>query len=146
MRKEAAMRAARSPRWWAALAVAVMLVTVAPDSGAAGAPRHCPSGHVALTFDDGPHPVYTPQVLDILAARKVQATFFVIGQLVSLRPHIVGQTAADGHVIANHTWAHEQLTGLSDAAVAATIERASHRRPAEGRTSSVRPTVRQTSA
>jgi peptidoglycan-N-acetylglucosamine deacetylase len=124
MRKEAAMRAARSPRWWAALAVAVMLVTVAPDSGASGAPRHCPSGHVAVTFDDGPHPVYTPQVLDILAARKVQATFFVSGQLVSLRPHIVARTAADGHVIANHTWAHEQLTGLSDAAVAATIERA----------------------
>jgi len=66
-----------------------------------------------LTFDDGPHPVYTPQVLDVLARHGARATFFVVGRLAQAYPDIIQRIAAEGHTLANHTWNHEDLSGLS---------------------------------
>lgn len=61
---------------------------------------------VALTFDDGPHPIYTPQVLDILDQYQAKATFFMIGSRMEEYPDIVKEVAARGHLIANHTYTH----------------------------------------
>ncbi len=65
-----------------------------------------------LTFDDGPHPTYTPQVLDVLAEHGAKATFFVIGSLVQRHPDLLDRILAEGHTVANHTWNHESLAGL----------------------------------
>lgn len=72
---------------------------------------------IALTFDDGPSPVYTPQVLSILQRYKVHATFFCIGEWVQLYPSLVQETFRAGNVIGDHTWSHPDLTRLSAYAV-----------------------------
>lgn len=61
---------------------------------------------IALTFDDGPHPVYTPQVLALLKQHGVKATFFCIGKHAAQHPEIVQQIHAAGHVVANHSFTH----------------------------------------
>lgn len=66
-----------------------------------------------LTFDDGPHPVYTPQVLDVLARHGVQAMFFVVGSLAEANPGIIQRILDEGHTLGNHTWNHEALGGLT---------------------------------
>lgn len=60
-----------------------------------------------LTFDDGPSPKVTPQILDILKKNDIKATFFLIGELVQYYPDIVKREVAEGHLIANHTYSHE---------------------------------------
>ncbi len=64
----------------------------------------------ALTFDDGPHPVYTEQLLDGLKERGVQATFFVTGEHAELHPDLIRRMRDEGHLIGNHTYSHIQLT------------------------------------
>ena len=64
---------------------------------------------IALTFDDGPHPRYTPEILSILSAYGVRATFFVIGQNVEFYPALISQIQAGGHEIGNHTYHHRRL-------------------------------------
>lgn len=64
---------------------------------------------VALTFDDGPHPVSTPKLLDILREKGVSATFFVIGERAERYPDIVRRAHAEGHLVCNHTWSHPPL-------------------------------------
>lgn len=64
---------------------------------------------VALTFDDGPDPIYTPKLLDLLREKGVKVTFFVIGKRVERYPEIVRRASAEGHLIANHTWSHYSL-------------------------------------
>jgi len=64
----------------------------------------------ALTFDDGPHPVYTPRLLRILENYEVRATFFMVGEFASRHPAIVKMAARAGHVIGNHSWNHQNLT------------------------------------
>ena len=64
---------------------------------------------VALTFDDGPHPSYTEQLLDGLKKREVKATFFVTGEHASLHPDIIERMDEEGHLIGNHTYSHMQL-------------------------------------
>lgn len=86
-------------------------------------PRPCSAGLVALTFDDGPGPSVTPDLLSLLKRRKVPATFFVVGQRVAVAPALVRREAREGHTIANHTYAHESLTSLSDAGVRSTLSR-----------------------
>lgn len=61
---------------------------------------------VALTFDDGPHPVYTPQILDVLEKYHAKATFFVIGKHAESYPEIIKRQVKEGHEIANHTYRH----------------------------------------
>ena len=72
---------------------------------------------VALTFDDGPHAVLTPQVLDILAGRGIRASFFVIGNRVVRALGLVARIAREGHEIGNHTWSHPHMSQLSDHAI-----------------------------
>jgi peptidoglycan/xylan/chitin deacetylase (PgdA/CDA1 family) len=64
---------------------------------------------VALTFDDGPDPQWTPQVLDMLRRHSARATFFVVGKRVERYPELVRRAVAEGHEIGNHTWSHERL-------------------------------------
>ena len=67
---------------------------------------------VALTFDDGPHPVYTPQLLRILENFGAKATFFLVGEAAIEYPHIVEDIANAGHEIGTHTWKHKDLTKI----------------------------------
>jgi cellulose synthase/poly-beta-1,6-N-acetylglucosamine synthase-like glycosyltransferase/peptidoglycan/xylan/chitin deacetylase (PgdA/CDA1 family) len=72
-----------------------------------------PADHtVALTFDDGPDPMWTPRILDVLARHKVQATFFVIGSQVSRYPDLTRRIVAEGHEIGVHTFSHPELDAL----------------------------------
>jgi peptidoglycan/xylan/chitin deacetylase (PgdA/CDA1 family) len=87
---------------------------------------------IALTFDDGPQPPYTGQVLDILARYGVPATFFCTGMYAAAWPELLVRMREDGHTVANHTWSHpflfeltrpqltEQLDRTNDAIAAAT--------------------------
>lgn len=61
---------------------------------------------VALTFDDGPDPEVTPQVLEMLAARGARASFFLIGQRAAEHPELVARMVREGHVVENHTHRH----------------------------------------
>lgn len=72
---------------------------------------------VALTFDDGPDPAYTPAILDILKAKKVPATFFLIGANIEAHPGIVQRMLAEGHEVGNHTFTHPNLAETSTEAV-----------------------------
>lgn len=65
---------------------------------------------IAITFDDGPHPVYTEQLLDGLKKRGVKATFFVTGMNAEKYPELIERMYEEGHVIGNHTFNHTQLT------------------------------------
>ena len=67
---------------------------------------------IALTFDDGPNPQYTPEMLAALKERNVKATFFLLGEEVEKYPEIVKQIQEDGHLIGNHSYKHEQLSKL----------------------------------
>ncbi|MEI9928875.1 MAG: polysaccharide deacetylase family protein [Sphingomonas sp.] len=61
---------------------------------------------VALTFDDGPDPVYTPQLLEVLRRRRAKATFFMVGSAAQAHPEIVSAVAEAGHAIGNHSYSH----------------------------------------
>jgi peptidoglycan-N-acetylglucosamine deacetylase len=65
---------------------------------------------VALTFDDGPSPIYTQKVLDILKKNNIKATFFVIGNKVAKYPELTKKIADEGHEIENHTYFHSRLS------------------------------------
>lgn len=78
---------------------------------------------VALTFDDGPHPTLTPQLLDFLAVNRIRATFYLIGSRVAQHPQLAARIAAEGHEIGNHTWSHPSLVGHSDVQVLAQVDR-----------------------
>lgn len=64
---------------------------------------------IAITFDDGPHPFYTEQLLDGLKERGIHATFFVTGEHAELHPDIIKRMQEEGHLIGNHTYNHMQL-------------------------------------
>lgn len=65
---------------------------------------------IALTFDDGPNPRYTEELLEGLRERQVHVTFFVLGQSAEQYPDLIREMAQDGHLIGNHTYSHMQLT------------------------------------
>jgi peptidoglycan-N-acetylglucosamine deacetylase len=77
-----------------------------PGTGPAGSQRLTGSDAVALTFDDGPDPQYTPQILDVLRQHNVQATFSMIGSRVRDYPDVVRRVVAEGHNLSNHSWQH----------------------------------------
>lgn len=68
-----------------------------------------------LTFDDGPHPVFTPMLLDILREFEVRATFFVVGSEVERHQDIVQRIVREGHALGNHTFNHDDFARLSAA-------------------------------
>ncbi len=79
---------------------------------------------IALTIDDGPSPVYTPQVLRILERYRVTASFSMIGQSVRYYPAVAREVADAGHVIVNHTWNHANLRWLGPAGIREEIAQA----------------------
>jgi peptidoglycan/xylan/chitin deacetylase (PgdA/CDA1 family) len=92
--------------------------------------------YVAITFDDGPHPQNTPRLLDMLRARNIKATFYVIGRSVDLYPQIVRRTVAEGHEIGNHSQTHRLLSKLGDEELRQEMSRC---RDAVGRAAGVQP-------
>jgi peptidoglycan-N-acetylglucosamine deacetylase len=76
---------------------------------------------VALTFDDGPHPAFTHEILQILGQEGAKATFFVVGKQVKLYPELLKEIAASGNEIGNHTYNHLNLTTLAPSQVDAEI-------------------------
>ncbi len=93
----------------------------APDNVLAGGPvlridsngevssRRLPADSIALTFDDGPDPNWTPKILDVLARHGAHATFFVIGSEVNDHPDLVRRMVAEGHEVGAHTFTHAEL-------------------------------------
>jgi peptidoglycan/xylan/chitin deacetylase (PgdA/CDA1 family) len=69
---------------------------------------------VALTFDDGPDPRFTPQILDLLAEHDIQATFFVTGARAEAYPELVQRMVNEGHIVGNHTYSHQNLVEATD--------------------------------
>ena len=67
---------------------------------------------VAITFDDGPHPDFTPQVLELLHRYNAKATFFCIGKQVAQHPDMVKEIIAEGHTLGNHTYSHSKTFGF----------------------------------
>jgi len=78
---------------------------------------------VALTYDDGPNPPYTNEILGVLRAEHVRATFFVVGRAVAAYPGVVKLEAADGNAIGNHTWSHGHLVLYDAGGLRRTLER-----------------------
>ena len=74
-------------------------------------------GELALTFDDGPNPAWTPRLLDLLAEHNVHATFFLIGRFAKVERELARRIADAGHLIGNHTWSHPDLSRLPDSNV-----------------------------
>ena len=105
-----------------------LVLSLAPPSGCAfgdldclnlrrladGARLTIPPATIHLTFDDGPHPINTPIILDILKRHDARATFFVVGRAVDAYPELIQRIVSEGHTLANHTWAHDDLVGLSE--------------------------------
>ncbi len=77
----------------------------------------CDEKLIALTFDDGPHPTYTEEILDILKEYGQKATFFVVGQNAKEYPDILKRTAREGHEIGGHTYSHKYINRMSDDAL-----------------------------
>jgi peptidoglycan/xylan/chitin deacetylase (PgdA/CDA1 family) len=78
---------------------------------------------VAITFDDGPNPASTPQILAILEAKKAKATFFILGKNGEAYPELLLQISQKGHEIGNHAYSHQRLTRLSPDGIKAEINR-----------------------
>lgn len=113
---------------WLALAFAVCLLICRPLS--VGASEKTKTVYhrvnteekiVAITFDDGPHPKYTAEILDILAEYGAKATFFVIGKNLELYGDVTRRAAEEGHEIGNHTYTHTALQTLGRTALAREI-------------------------
>ncbi|MGW7266018.1 polysaccharide deacetylase family protein [Streptomyces sp. NPDC054842] len=78
---------------------------------------------MVLTFDDGPDPRYTPDILRTLRTHDVRAMFFVCGEMAADNKDLLREMADDGHVVGNHTWTHPLLTRLSRSAIRSEMER-----------------------
>jgi peptidoglycan-N-acetylglucosamine deacetylase len=78
---------------------------------------------VAVTFDDGPNPVHTPQVLAVLDQQEVKATFFMMGRNVERYPDVAREVLRRGHEIGNHSYSHPKLVLMSPRRVRQEIER-----------------------
>ncbi len=137
-RPDRAARAAAARSQNERAAARVSAASPAPDAAHGSGPGYTPTASgqpmyylddgpmvIALTIDDGPSPIYTPQILTLLGRYGVVATFSMIGESVAAHPAIAREVAAAGHLIINHTWTHANLTELAPAAMADQISRAS---------------------
>ena len=84
---------------------------------------HTDGPYIAMSFDDGPSATLTPKLLDLLAARHIKATFFVIGENVMEHPEVVARAAREGHEIGNHSWSHPNLAKMSQESVRSQLQR-----------------------
>jgi len=82
-------------------------------------------GELALTFDDGPNPAWTPRLLEVLASHNLRATFFMLGRYAEAGPGLVRQIVAAGHLIGNHSWSHPNLALASAVRVREELTRTS---------------------
>src|SRR6188474_804557 len=73
-----------------------------------------PANTIALTFDDGPDPQWTPAILDVLARHGAHATFFVIGSKVNENPELTRRIVAEGHELGVHTFTHSELAAVPE--------------------------------
>jgi peptidoglycan/xylan/chitin deacetylase (PgdA/CDA1 family) len=80
-------------------------------------------GQVGLTFDDGPHPEFTPALLDLLARHGAKASFFLVGARVDEHPEIARRIVGEGHAVGTHTYDHVEITRLRGAALAEEVGR-----------------------
>jgi peptidoglycan/xylan/chitin deacetylase (PgdA/CDA1 family) len=78
---------------------------------------------LVLSFDDGPHPIYTPQILDLLAEHDAKASFFVVGARAQEHPELVQRILAEGHEVGNHSWSHRRMVLKSPGWVRHEVER-----------------------
>jgi peptidoglycan-N-acetylglucosamine deacetylase len=78
---------------------------------------------VALTYDDGPNPPYTDELLSVLRAEHVHATFFVVGRAVAVYPDVVRREVHEGNAVGNHTWAHDHLVLDDESSLRRTLQR-----------------------
>jgi peptidoglycan/xylan/chitin deacetylase (PgdA/CDA1 family) len=102
------------------------LVSTRPStsSGIPGVLATTGSEAVALTFDDGPDPNYTPQVLAMLRTNRVKATFCLVGVQAEQFPHLVRDIVAEGHTLCNHSWKHDLKLGTrGEDAIRADLQR-----------------------
>jgi peptidoglycan-N-acetylglucosamine deacetylase len=103
----------------AAAAAGLSYASMSPASQLFGralsSPRRSEHGpeEIALTFDDGPNPRWTPQLLELLAKHRIRATFFLIGRFAAAQRSLARQTFEAGHLIGNHTWTHPNLARTS---------------------------------
>ena len=81
--------------------------------------------YVALTFDDGPHQVLTPRLMDILKKTGSKVTFFVMGVKAVLHPDILQRAVSEGHEVANHVWDHPVLTKINPQELTSQLSRTS---------------------
>lgn len=109
----------KKKNWIPLFCVILSAIAVIPGKGKE-APR------VALTFDDGPSPVYTPKLLDGLKERGVSATFFLMGANIEGNEEIVRRMQEEGHLIGNHTYSHVELQKLSPRDAREEIEKTSN--------------------
>ncbi len=113
---------------WALLAVVAVMLCYAPwngftlpvwvlemNSGRVVSHASTSERVVALSFDDGPDPTYTPRVLQILNKYNIKATFFEEGRMIRLHPDLTRRVLAEGHVLGNHTETHPYIARLSRA-------------------------------
>jgi len=77
---------------------------------------------IAITFDDGPHPEFTPKLLDLLDKYNIKATFFLVGEMAEKNPELVRAEVAAGHSIGNHTFHHVNLKKIPESDVATEIK------------------------
>ena len=94
------------------IAAILLPVSMRPAFGAESGPDDM-KPRIALTFDDGPHPRYTPRLLDGLKERGVKATFFVVGKHIPEREDIIRRMNEEGHLIGNHTYDHVNIANMS---------------------------------
>jgi peptidoglycan/xylan/chitin deacetylase (PgdA/CDA1 family) len=103
--------------WWLPVIPGVLLAALVADGVARPQSSlfyptisHGPRSRqrVALTFDDGPDPLVTPQVLDLLAQHGARATFFVMGKSLAAQPGLAQRMFAEGHIAGNHSWRHSR--------------------------------------
>ena len=108
------------------LSITLILVASSHASAQQSVQTKAKSQAVVLTFDDGPSPKYTPQILDVLDHYHVKAVFFVMGGYAKKYPEILKEIQRRGHVIANHTMNHPMLTKLSNGEVKSQIEKTNY--------------------
>jgi peptidoglycan/xylan/chitin deacetylase (PgdA/CDA1 family) len=112
--------AAQSP---AATGIGTPIPTAAATPAISYSAVHVDGPFIAMTFDDGPSSTLTPELLDILAAHHIHATFFVIGRNVVDHPEILQRAVREGHEIGNHTWSHPSLGKMRDDGVRAELQK-----------------------